>query len=116
MTKPLQPAVPEDAAQDWPQTVAEAVASLLQSLGQAAKDEIAATPEDELIFLHYSLGASIRNHYGLWEGNAALLADCQRVKYEGRADVPEIPEGALVIHSDDASMVIIRALWARLRH
>ena len=46
-------------------------------------------------------------------GNKLLLADCQGV-YDGDDDVD--PDGILTIHPDDASMVIIRALWARLRH
>jgi hypothetical protein len=54
-----------------------------------------------------------RNEFGLWQENRALLLDCQKAKFEGRADVPE---GLIFIHPDDASMLIIRALWGRLRH
>ncbi|MGL4668757.1 MAG: DUF6794 domain-containing protein [Saezia sp.] len=25
---------------------------------------------------HFSLGAAIRNNYGLWQGNSKLLEDC----------------------------------------
>lgn len=116
MTTPLQPPEPEDTLQQWPRTVAEAVALLFQILSQAEKDEIAAKAEDDLIDLHFGLGTHVRNEFGLWQGNRALLADCQRARFEGRAGFPEIPHGVLVIHPDDAAMEIVRALWARLRH
>jgi hypothetical protein len=48
--------------------------------------------------LHFGLGVRIREDFGLWRGNRALLLSC------GSLD------------PDDASMAIIRALWARLRH
>jgi hypothetical protein len=72
------------ASQQWPRIVAEAVMRLVQTLGQAEKDAIAATAEADLIELHFSpLGAAIREGFGLWEGNAALLADCLRARTPG---------------------------------
>lgn len=106
--------LPPDASHSWPRTVAEAVARLVQSLGQADKDAIAAMPEDGLIDLHFSpLGATIREDFGLWRGNRALLDDCQRARLAGGVDGPV---GMPAINPDDAAMVVIRALWARLRH
>ena len=58
------------------------------------------------------MGAYIRGEFGLWDGNDALMADCQRVRLAGGAGAEVSP----AIHQDDASMVIIRALWGRLRH
>lgn len=80
-----------------PQTVAEAVALLLAELKAEDKAHIRAMKKDDLIDLHFSLGMYIRNHLGLWQGNEALLADCGR------------------IHPDDASGVILEALWAELQ-
>jgi hypothetical protein len=54
-------------------------------------------PEDELISLRFGLGQHIRNAFGLWEGNDTLLRAC------GTAD------------ADEASMVILEALWERLQ-
>ena len=114
MTKPLPPAESEYTGQDRPRTVAEAVARLVLAIGQAEKDEIAAKPEDELIDLHFGLGTYVRNEFGLSLGNCALLADCQRTRLEGHADAAEgMP---VSISPDDASMLIILALWRRLRH
>jgi len=96
MTKPPQPQ--EDAGQQWPRTVAEAVARLVLELSQAEKDEIAAKPDDELIELHFGLGVRIREDFGLHGDNPALFLSCGKT------------------NEDDASMVIIRALWGRLRH
>jgi hypothetical protein len=105
------PQDPADADQQWPRTVAESVARLVQSLGQAEKNDIAGTPEDGLIDLYFSpLGATVREDFGLWRGNAALLADCQRARLAGGAD------GGRAVNPDDAAMVLIRALWVRLRH
>lgn len=112
---PLTPE-PEDLekiAQGWPKTIDGAVSLLSTKLGQEAKDEIAALPEGELGTLHFGLGADIRNRFGLWAGNKALLLDCQKAKFEGRTDMPPNVDE---IQPDDASAMIIRALWARLRH
>lgn len=90
---------PDDTeATDLPRTVAEAVSLLVRLLDQAQLEEIAATPEDDLIEHHFGFGAVIREEFGLHGANPALLASCAKP------------------NADDASMVIIKALWARLRH
>jgi len=89
------------------------VARLVLELSQAGKDAIAATPEADLIELHFSpLGAAIREGFGLWEGNDALMADCHRARLAGGADA----ESLQAINPDDAAMVIIRVLWKRLHN
>ena len=67
-----------------------------QVLPEDEQAKIAAMPEDELIMLHFGLGQWIRNHLGLWHGNAVLL----------RATGESNP--------DDASGVIIHAFWKQL--
>jgi len=54
-------------------------------------------PEEQLIRFHHGWGTGIRNEFGLWKGNKELLADCHAE------------------HPDDASMVIIQAVWERLQ-
>lgn len=54
---------------------------------------IASMREDELIDLHFGLGLSIRNAFGLHESDSKLLADCG------------------VEHPDDAAGTIIKVLW-----
>ena len=46
---------------------------------------------------HHTLGQWIRNNFGLWNGNAALLESCGRE------------------HPDDASYVILGALRERVK-
>jgi hypothetical protein len=113
MTKPSTPTDPAGSGQDWPRTLNEAVDRLARMLSHTEKEEIAALTEGDLIGLHFGLGMWIRNDFGLWQDNRDLLRDCQRIKC---GDAGDSPEGCLLIDPDDASMMIIRALRARLRH
>jgi len=81
----------------WPVTVDEAVGVVIATLSEEEKAVIAAMSKSELIGLHFGLGLWIRNNLGLWKGNWALLEST------GKA------------HADDASMVIVGAVWRRLR-
>lgn len=81
-----------------PQTIEQAVVVLLEQLPADKKYQIAAMSRNDLINLHFGLGTSIRNDFGLWGGNAALLESCGN------------------IHPDDAAMAIIEALWRRLNN
>lgn len=81
-----------------PNTVDEAVNRLLAILSVSECSEIACMQEDELIQFHFSLGVAIRNAFGLHNPDSNLLSDC----------------GA-GIHPDDASQIIIRALWNQLQ-
>lgn len=63
------------------------------------QQRIAQLKQDDLIRLHFSWGAKIRNEYGLWDGtNQKLLNSC------GTSS------------PDDASGVIIEQLWRTLRN
>jgi len=88
-----------------PRTLPEAVDRLLLSLTPDELGAFAAQAQDDLIDHHFGLGARIRNDYGLWDPHSPLLQDCQA---NGDA-------GAGPLHPDDASMLILRALWSRLR-
>lgn len=57
------------------------------------------TSEDDLIQFHHGWGTGIRNSFGLWRGNTALLESC----------------GAKDIHPDRCSMIIIERVWQRLQ-
>jgi hypothetical protein len=96
MNNPLQSS-DSKADQEWPRTLQEAVDRLIVQLSQTEKDKIAAASDADTIIVHFSLGAYIRKVFGLWRGNKALMVSC----------------GAL--NPEDASTVIIRELWARLR-
>ena len=56
------------------------------------------TPRNELRIFHLDLGLWIRNNFGLWSGNTDLM----------------LSTGPLVFLPDEASSIIIEALWERL--
>ena len=85
---------------EWPKCVEEAVERLMAELSEEDKKELKNTKKD-LILHHFGLGEHIRNEFGLWQGNKELIASCCG---EGYFQDP-----------DEASSVIIRALWKRLQ-
>lgn len=82
---------------DRPKTVDMAVRVLMGLLDQQALNRIAALSSDDLIDLHFSAGAWVRNWFGLWQADSELYRACA------------------VRHPDDASMVILEALWLELQ-
>jgi len=87
-----------------PLTVEEAVDRLHANISLNDEIRLAATlAEEDLTDFHFSLGHHIRNEFGLWSGNDALLESCRIIA--GKQD----------LHVDDASCVIIKALWVRLK-
>ena len=87
---------------DQPKTVDEAIRILTNELSLKDKNIIANMAESDLIDLHFSLGLSIRNKF-LYPINEKLLESCRQ----------EIKDKYL--HWDQASSVIIKALWKRFR-
>lgn len=79
-------------------TVDSVVVDLLFQLSKEDKQYIQKIEESELFKLHFALGMSIRNKYGLWAGNQKLLDDCG-------SNEP-----------DNASSVIIKRLWQELNN
>ncbi|HEX5157646.1 MAG TPA: DUF6794 domain-containing protein [Ktedonobacterales bacterium] len=90
---------------NWPQSVDEAVDRLLAGISDEDKGTVRSTPKDELYTFHFGWGMGIRNAFGFWQGNAALLKSCAEAQYG--------PD-ATFIHPDSASGVIIEAVWQRL--
>ena len=86
---------------EHPRSVQEAVKQLLSELSDTDKLAIKNTSEDELDKFHLTLGSYIRNEFGMWINNEELLKDC-------------FPEGSKQ-NPDDASSVIIKALWKSLQ-
>lgn len=79
-----------------PSTVNEVSKLLLNELSEDNLNQIADSPEDQLIQFHHGLGTAIRNKFNLWGNNLLLLRDTGKR------------------HPDDASMVIIEALWKEI--
>ena len=78
-------------------TVHDVVQDILKTLSDKGKATIKNTPKRELSNFHHGWGTGIRNQYGLWRGNEALLKDTGRW------------------HPDNASMVIMEAVWDALQ-
>jgi hypothetical protein len=83
----------------WPVTVKATVSDILSEMPPENKETVRKTKKDDLILFHSGWGMGIRNHYGLWRGNNKLIEDaCGKD-----------------CHPDNASMVIIEAVWAALQ-
>ena len=78
-----------------PTTVKEVVDDIIENMSEADKATVVNTSEDELILFHDEWGMGIRNHY-LYRNHALVRATGKE-------------------HPDDASMVIIKAVWQALR-
>ena len=86
-----------------PITVDQAAERLISELSFKDKTTIANMAEVELSVLHTIVGEYIRNEFGLWSGNKDLMTSCF---FFAKRDK---------ITADDASSIIIRELWKRLR-
>ena len=86
-----------------PQSVEEAVDRLHANMGLNDEILLATMNEEDLIDAHFALGHQIRHEFGLWTGNIALLESCRIIADDKN------------LHIDDASMVIIKALWVKVK-
>jgi hypothetical protein len=86
-----------DDAESLPSSVAEASSRIIRDMSEEDKVMFVRMAERELIQFHFGLGMGIRNSFGLWGKNDALLSDCGED-----------------IHPDDCSHVIIKRVWSEL--
>jgi hypothetical protein len=68
-------------------------------MSEKDKELVRKTHHGDLVLFHHGWGTGIRNYYGLWRGNKKLIKSAC-----GRPCQP-----------DDASMVIIGAVWQELQ-
>ncbi len=94
---------PAKAAPLWPDSLEDAVDRLVSDLPLKDKIAIARMEEADLIGLRLSLGEYIRDRFGLWSGNKPLMEACRAVS------------GKRELRAEDASTLIIAALWKQLR-
>jgi len=85
-----------------PRTYSDAVEYILSEMTEKQKDELRNTTKYDLIDYHMTVGRYIRNEFGLWNDNRALLHSCAV-----RVDL-------INLHPDDASMIIIEGVWESL--
>ena len=86
-----------------PKTVEQAVSRLMTELSIHDKRKIVNTPKGSLPTLHFAVGTDIRNDFGLWSGNEKLFESCWLIADQQDLDI------------DDASFIILNALWERLQ-
>ena len=77
------------------------VADLVARLDEESKARLRETSKGSLILYHHGWGMGIRNGYRLWS-NPALRTSC------GETAGYQNPQS---IHPDEASMLIIKAVW-----
>ena len=96
-----------------PPSVEEAVNQLLPLISDELKECLKNSHEPDLSDFHFTLGLWIRNNFGLVSGeNPELLYSCAEHSNTGRI-YPDI--GLAFIEPGEAAIVIIRALWERLK-
>ncbi len=81
---------------DWPTTVEEAADRILAGMTAEDKACVRERAREELSAFHFGWGTGIRNAFGLWRGNRALL------------------ESSGTMDPDHCSMVIIERVWEKL--
>ena len=93
---------PERIHPHLPRTVDEAVEYLMSDLDLKDKTKIAKMAEDELIYLHATLGQYVRNRFGLWAENKSLMQSCGLMSGQN-------------LDEDECSAFIVKELWSKLR-
>lgn len=92
-SSPFPPTVRIDSF--WPKTVEAAVRDILEKLTPESRVTLLQTPRTELGKFNLTWGMAIRNAYGLWRGNPALLESC----------------GDKQMEPDRCSMIIMIQVW-----
>lgn len=88
--------------QEWPKSIEEAVDRLLKLLSKEDVQSLKNAKEEDLIKYHFSLGALIRNEFGMWKGNDELLKSCMKKRQ--------------FAHPDEVSSIIIEAVRKKLQN
>jgi hypothetical protein len=82
----------------YPSSIESAVDSIIRSMSEEDRLTVKKTNKLDLIKFHHGFGTGIRNSLGLWRGNDKLIIEaCGKP-----------------CHPDDASGVIIYAVWCKL--
>jgi hypothetical protein len=86
-----------------PKTVKEAVDKMISDLDLELKLKITHMNLNNLASVHFELHDYIKNAFGVWHGNKDLLADCR------------VTSGKSIRNEDEATFIILKALWEKLR-
>jgi hypothetical protein len=77
----------------WPETVKEAADRFVERLSEEDKEYMRNHSRRDDVHMWIIMGRSIRNDFGLWQGNKKLMEDAKRE------------------HPDDASAIILDMVW-----
>ena len=88
-------------AREQPGSIDEAARALLEILSSEQKAELRAFEQNDLIHTHFGLGRFVRNHFGLWRSDCALM-QAQPDSYPSR-------------HPDSVASEIVERAWELLR-
>ena len=86
-----------------PKTVDEAVDKMISDLDLESKVKIANVDLNNLANVHFELQVYFKNAFGVWHKNKELLADCR------------VTSGEPIRNEDEATFIILKALWEKLR-
>ncbi len=96
----------------WPKTIDEAVDKILEELRPDEIETIKKVEEaKDMVYFHHGFGTTIRNSFGLWAGNKELLLECRKIQKEQDKDEFPVKDSGFIIHPDNASTIIMQALW-----
>jgi hypothetical protein len=99
---------------DWPSTLDEAVTQLIASLTEEEKDVFCKLRKSDVGHsCHFDLSLWVRNSFGFYQGNDALIEEC--AKLDGNCYTNRNGEKYFFTDPDDASAMIVMAAWKRLR-
>ncbi len=88
----------------WPTTLEAAVEDVIGRMNPQELDAFRSMSRKELVRLHHGLGRSIRNRYGLWNGNTQLMQSvCRHIRYKALCE------------PDTVSKLIIETAWETLQ-
>lgn len=93
----------------WPETINDAVERMIDRMSSADKTEVLNTKEKDLFRLLCSQGMLIGGCLGLYNGNRTLLKACALTRKS------EIEQLLFLDDPEEASYIILEAIWKRLR-
>ncbi len=86
---------------ELPATLEEAVDFLLEKLPETEKEKLSCMRKEELVKLHFGLGAWIREIFDLWRNDSPVFLS--------------VSKDHAISHPDDVSMLIMERVWERLQ-
>ena len=93
----------------WPKTIKNATERIIAQMSEEDKRTFRGTKREELAKFNFGLGVYIRNKFGMFDGNDALIKACA---------LTQQGEEYNIFYSDDpdgATGVIIEAVWNELK-